>query len=94
MKFDAQKGSSIKKFLDDAAYDSLRGALQANEGDLALIVAGKTQLVWDVLGAFGDSDITGKPVGDDLREGKATPLVALAAERAEPADAPCRAGPG
>ncbi|HEX5096478.1 MAG TPA: polyprenyl synthetase family protein [Acidimicrobiia bacterium] len=46
------------------------------------------QLRDDVLGAFGDSDVTGKPVGDDLREGKATPLVALAAERAEPADAP------
>jgi geranylgeranyl diphosphate synthase type I len=45
------------------------------------------QLRDDVLGAFGESDVTGKPVGDDLREGKATPLVALAAARAEPADA-------
>jgi aspartyl-tRNA synthetase len=52
VKFNAEKQSSIKKFLDDAAYGSLRGALQANEGDLALIVAGKTQLVWDVLGAL------------------------------------------
>ena len=33
------------------------------------------------------SDVTGKPVGDDLREGKLTPLVALAADRAgEPDD--------
>ena len=44
------------------------------------------QLRDDVLGAFGEADVTGKPVGDDLREGKATPLVALAAARAEPAD--------
>jgi geranylgeranyl diphosphate synthase type I len=32
----------------------------------------------DVLGAFGDTAITGKPVGDDLREGKPTPLMAIA----------------
>jgi geranylgeranyl diphosphate synthase, type I len=44
------------------------------------------QLRDDVLGAFGESDITGKPVGDDLREGKATPLVAIAAARAEADD--------
>jgi geranylgeranyl diphosphate synthase type I len=36
----------------------------------------------DVIGAFGDTAITGKPVGDDLREGKPTALLALAAERA------------
>ena len=40
------------------------------------------QLRDDVLGAFGESAITGKPVGDDLREGKATPLVAMAYARA------------
>src|SRR5882724_7966280 len=50
IKFDAQRGSSIKKFLDDAAFDSLRQALGAGENDLALIVAGKTTRVWDVLG--------------------------------------------
>ncbi|MFM7871612.1 MAG: polyprenyl synthetase family protein, partial [Actinomycetota bacterium] len=36
----------------------------------------------DVMGAFGDSALTGKPVGDDLREGKPTPLLALTCERA------------
>ena len=50
IKFDAQKGSSIKKFLDDASFDALRSALRANENDLALIVAGKETSVWDVLG--------------------------------------------
>jgi len=41
----------------------------------------------DVLGAFdfADSDkgSTGKPIGDDLREGKPTPLLAIAFERAD-----------
>jgi aspartyl-tRNA synthetase len=50
IKFDAQRGSSIKKFLTDATFDSLRQALGAGEGDLALIVAGRLTMVWDVLG--------------------------------------------
>lgn len=40
------------------------------------------QLRDDVLGVFGDPATTGKPAGDDLREGKRTVLVALALERA------------
>ena len=43
------------------------------------------QLRDDMLGAFGDPDQTGKPVGDDLREGKPTLLLARARERATPA---------
>nr|WP_269453424.1 polyprenyl synthetase family protein [Microbacterium testaceum] len=38
------------------------------------------QLRDDVLGVFGDTAATGKPVGDDLREGKRTVLVAFARE--------------
>ena len=41
------------------------------------------QLRDDLLGVFGDPEITGKPAGDDLREGKRTVLLALALERAE-----------
>ena len=41
------------------------------------------QLRDDVLGAFGDPERTGKPVGDDLREGKPTVLLALAIEAAD-----------
>jgi geranylgeranyl diphosphate synthase type I len=40
------------------------------------------QLRDDILGAFGEEARTGKPVGDDLREGKPTPLMAIATSRA------------
>jgi geranylgeranyl diphosphate synthase type I len=40
------------------------------------------QLRDDLLGVFGDPQVTGKPAGDDLREGKRTLLVALALEQA------------
>jgi geranylgeranyl diphosphate synthase type I len=40
------------------------------------------QLRDDVLGVFGDATVTGKPVGDDLREAKPTSLLALALQRA------------
>lgn len=40
------------------------------------------QLRDDILGVFGDPAETGKPAGDDLREGKRTVLVAAALERA------------
>jgi len=36
------------------------------------------QLRDDLLGVFGDPAVTGKPAGDDLREGKRTILIALA----------------
>ncbi len=39
------------------------------------------QLRDDVLGVFGDPAVTGKPAGDDLREGKRTYLVAAALEQ-------------
>ena len=45
------------------------------------------QLRDDVLGVYGDPVMTGKPAGDDLREGKRTALVAMALETADPAQA-------
>jgi geranylgeranyl diphosphate synthase type I len=44
------------------------------------------QLRDDLLGVFGDAAVTGKPSGDDLREGKRTVLIALARERLDAAD--------
>ncbi|MCB0917198.1 MAG: polyprenyl synthetase family protein [Actinobacteria bacterium] len=45
------------------------------------------QLRDDILGVFGDPAVTGKPAGDDLREGKRTALVVQALELAAPRDA-------
>jgi geranylgeranyl diphosphate synthase type I len=39
------------------------------------------QLRDDILGVFGDASVTGKPAGDDLREGKRTVLIALARQQ-------------
>ncbi|MDE0494635.1 MAG: polyprenyl synthetase family protein [Acidimicrobiaceae bacterium] len=67
------------------------GAALAGRADLAEPLAGHGrpvglafQLRDDVLGAFGDPAATGKPVGDDLREGKPTVLMALARDAATP----------
>ncbi len=63
--------------------DELAGPLSAYGAPLGEAF----QLRDDVLGTFGDEARTGKPVGDDLREGKPTPLLAIARERASGADA-------
>jgi geranylgeranyl diphosphate synthase type I len=39
------------------------------------------QLRDDLLGVFGDPAVTGKPAGDDLREGKRTVLIAMTNDR-------------
>ncbi|MDP9395745.1 MAG: polyprenyl synthetase family protein [Actinomycetota bacterium] len=52
-----------------------------------LLVGEAYQLRDDVLGVFGEPVETGKPAGDDLREGKRTVLVATALERASKAQA-------
>ncbi|WP_166983489.1 polyprenyl synthetase family protein [Paramicrobacterium fandaimingii] len=43
------------------------------------------QLRDDLLGVFGDSTVTGKPSGDDLREGKRTVLIGLTRMALSPA---------
>jgi geranylgeranyl diphosphate synthase type I len=50
--------------------------------DYGLPLGEAFQMRDDVLGTFGDPDVTGKPVGEDLREGKPTPLLAITTDRA------------
>ncbi|MEO5678064.1 MAG: polyprenyl synthetase family protein, partial [Acidimicrobiales bacterium] len=73
--------------LGAALAGALDGATSAALTAYGLPLGEAFQLVDDLLGAFGDPRRTGKPVGDDLREGKPTRLLALALERAVGADA-------
>jgi geranylgeranyl diphosphate synthase type I len=56
--------------------------LQAPLSAFGLPLGEAFQLRDDFLGVFGAEEVTGKPVGDDLREGKLTPLLAAATARA------------
>lgn len=66
---------------------ALAGADGEQEGALSafgLPVGVAFQLRDDLLGVLGDAAVTGKPSGDDLREGKRTVLVTLAREGLPP----------
>jgi len=63
---------------DDATIAALRG--YGHDIGIAF------QLRDDLLGVFGDPAVTGKPAGDDLREGKRTVLYALALKAADVSD--------
>lgn len=51
--------------------------------DFGLPLGEAFQLRDDILGAFGDAEVIGKPAGDDFRAGKRTVLVARAYEGAD-----------
>ncbi len=59
-----------------------RAAISAALSGYGVPIGTAFQLRDDILGVFGDPAATGKPVIDDLREGKRTVLLAVAAERA------------
>ncbi len=65
-----------------AALAGRRDELAATFSAYGLPLGDAFQLRDDLLGVFGDAAVTGKPVGEDLREGKPTLLWVFAAERA------------
>lgn len=63
-----------------AALAGASGEVMTQLSDVAIPLGEAFQLRDDVLGVFGDPSTTGKPAGDDLREGKRTVLIARALE--------------
>lgn len=66
-----------------AALAGADGSFLARLSEFGLPLGEAFQLRDDVLGVFGEPHVTGKPAGDDLREGKRTVLIALAARAAD-----------
>ncbi len=84
---------TVRRPLDIGA--ALAGATQAQHDTLAAygVPLGRAfQYRDDLLGVFGDADLTGKESGEDLREGKLTLLVAEAFAGSSEADAAALAG--
>jgi geranylgeranyl diphosphate synthase type I len=72
-KYSVEAPLTIGAAMAGASEDRLQGLR-----DFGLPLGIAYQLRDDLLGVFGDAAVTGKPSGDDLREGKRTVLVALA----------------
>jgi geranylgeranyl diphosphate synthase, type I len=79
-RFKSAKYSVERPLLLGAAIAGALAALDKSYSAYGLALGEAFQLRDDVLGVFGDPALTGKPAGDDLREGKRTYLVAAAAE--------------
>lgn len=67
-----------------AAFAGASPALLRGLSAFAIPLGMAFQLRDDILGVFGDPQITGKPAGDDLREGKRTVLVGLTRQSLSP----------
>ena len=66
-----------------AAIAGSHPSLEKLYSDYGIPLGEAFQLRDDLLGVFGDPSETGKPAGDDLREGKRTVLMAIAMEKAD-----------
>jgi geranylgeranyl diphosphate synthase type I len=81
-KYTVQRPLQLGGLLADASAD-----LTEAYGAFGLPLGEAFQLRDDLLGVYGDPAVTGKPAGDDLREGKRTLLVAEALGSCSTADA-------
>ncbi len=51
--------------------------------DYAIPIGVAYQIQDDILGLYGREDVLGKPVGSDIKQGKKTPLIIIALDRAD-----------
>ena len=87
LRFKSAKYSIQRPLHIGAALAGADEATQRVLGGFGLPLGEAFQLRDDLLGVFGDPEVTGKPAGDDLVEGKRTVLVALALDAADRDDA-------
>ncbi|MFJ2621453.1 polyprenyl synthetase family protein [Glutamicibacter sp. NPDC087344] len=78
VRFKSAKYSTENPILLGGALANATPELLRSYSAFALPLGEAFQLRDDVLGVFGDPEVTGKPAGDDLREGKRTELIAHA----------------
>lgn len=76
MLYKTAKYSIEAPLLIGAAFAGAEPALLRGLSAFGIPLGMAFQLRDDILGVFGDPAVTGKPAGDDLREGKRTVLVA------------------
>lgn len=80
MLYKTAKYSIEAPLLIGAAFAGAQSAERDQLARFAIPLGLAFQMRDDVLGVFGDPKVTGKPAGDDLREGKRTVLIALTRE--------------
>ncbi|WP_347037457.1 polyprenyl synthetase family protein [Glutamicibacter halophytocola] len=78
VRFKSAKYSTENPLLLGGALAGADTELMNSYSAFALPLGEAFQLRDDVLGVFGDADVTGKPTGGDLLEGKRTELIAHA----------------
>lgn len=78
LRFKSAKYSMERPLMLGGALAGADEVLLTDFSAFALPLGEAFQLRDDVLGVFGDPGVTGKPAGDDLREGKRTFLIARA----------------
>lgn len=83
-RYKSAKYTVERPLLFGAALADAPTAVRAAFSGYGLPLGEAFQLRDDILGVFGDPARTGKPAGDDLREGKRTYLVAAAVAAADP----------
>jgi geranylgeranyl diphosphate synthase, type I len=86
-RFKSAKYTVERPLLLGAAIADSPSRIRRGYSEYGLPLGEAFQLRDDILGVFGDPALTGKPAGDDLREGKRTYLAAAAFDAADEATA-------
>lgn len=83
LEYKTARYSVLRPLQTGAALGGGGEALAQALAEVGSLIGHAFQMRDDVLGVFGDPSVTGKPAGDDLREGKRTVLVLTALQRAD-----------